>query len=423
MKISEQTSWQQAKQKKNYPQLKEDISVDVAIIGGGITGITTAYLLSKEGKKVALLEAKDSLGADTTLYTTAFITKVIDTGLEELVKMFGERRTKMVWESGQAAIDLIERIIKKEKIDCDFQKVSYYQYANEDAQFADLESEHNTAEKLGLETSLKKKNGFAFKNAGYLEIKNQAKFHPIKYVDALAEIAAENGVLIYTKSEVQDYSSGKIITVKTKNAKVKAKQVVIATYKPIKILKTFAKKGMYQSFVYEANIPKNLIKEGLYVDVENPYHYFRIDQVKNGKFDKMIIGGEDRREEAKIKDSKNFSSLEDYLESIIGNHYEITKKWTGPILEPSDGLALIGESKPGQFVATAFSGNGMTYSHIAAMMITDMIMGRKNAWAELYDPKRHMKLKTIGRKAMDYTKEFYGGYVKNTFKKERKIVK
>ncbi|GAC1413160.1 MAG: FAD-dependent oxidoreductase [Candidatus Doudnabacteria bacterium] len=420
MKIPEQTSWQDVQSDKAYPELTGKVEVDVAIIGGGLTGITTAYLLSKAGKKVAIIESKNSLVSETTLLTTAFITKVIDTGLVELVKMYGDKKARMVWESGQAAIELIEQHVKEEKIDCDFKRVSYSIYANREEQFKNLEEEHLTAQRLGQETFLKKKNSFAFKNAGYLEVPNQAKFHPIKYALALANAAAKNGALIYTNSEVTGYSVGTSINVKTKNGSVKAGKVISAAYKPIKLLSTFAKKGMYQSFVYEASIPKKMIKEGLYSDVENPYHYFRVDSIKDRDTDRMIIGGEDHREEAKMNDSKNFSALEDYLEYIIGKEYTLLKKWSGPILEPSDGLALIGEGKPNQLVATAFSGNGMTYSHIAAMMFRDLIKGKKNPWTDLYDPKRSLKLKTFGRKAIDFTEEFYGGYVKNTFKKERK---
>ncbi|MDB4939887.1 MAG: Iron-sulfur cluster-binding protein Rieske family [Candidatus Doudnabacteria bacterium] len=414
MRIQQITTWQDAKANNQYPQLKENINVDVAIVGGGITGITSAYMLAKAGKKVALVESKKYLASDTTLFTTAFITKVIDTGLSDLIKMFGEKNTKLIWESGQQAIDQIEQIVKAEKIDCDFKRVSYFTYANEDSQFQSLEEEQAAAKKVDQEVTLKKKNSFKFKNAGYLEVKNQAKFNPIKYVETLAEKAVANGVQIFTSTEVTAISGHKSVRIKTKNYEIKANQVIIATYKPIKVLKTFAKKGMYQSYVFEVKLPQNLILEGLYVDLENPYHYFRIDKEKG--FDRMIIGGEDHREEAKMSATKNFKALEAYLKNLIAVDYQITRKWTGPILEPSDGIALIGESKPNQFVATAFSGNGMTYSTIAGMIFRDAITGKKNPWSKLYDPTRKMKLKAFGRKALDYGEEFYQGYVKNNLK-------
>jgi glycine/D-amino acid oxidase-like deaminating enzyme len=139
---------------------------------------------------------------------------------------------------------------------------------------------------------------------------------------------------------------------------------------------------MYKSYVYEVRIPRGLIKEGTYEDCNNPYHYFRVD--RQAKYDRMIIGGEDNRKEIAVDDRKNFKALEEYLTELLkGKRYTIVRKWTGPILEPSDGLALIGKFRSVQLIATAFSGNGMTYSGIAAT---------------------------------DYAGEFFGGVAKNVFK-------
>jgi glycine/D-amino acid oxidase-like deaminating enzyme len=175
------------------------------------------------------------------------------------------------------------------------------------------------------------------------------------------------------------------------------------------------KKGMYYSYVYELEIPKGAIGEGLYEDDHNPYHYFRIDQGENN--DRMIIGGEDHRKEIPIDQNRNFNALEKYIqETFPGLMYRIVKRWRGPILEPSDGLPLIGrydDKEPNRYVATAFSGNGMTYGTISGMLISDLILGKKNPWEDFYDPRRALPFKGIILKGRDYIEEFIKGVVKN----------
>ncbi len=392
------------------------MEVDVAIVGAGITGVLNAYLLSEAGLSVAVFEAKKEIAADTTMFTTAFITKVIDTGLSELVKIYGAAKTRMIWESGQAAIATIAAIIKKEKIDCEFKRVDYFAYANNIDQFYELEAEYKTARELGFETSLSKRASLGFKNFGSWKVPDQAQFDPEKFVLALAKKAQSNGAKFFVDSEVKKIKGKGPLSLGVNQAKVKANYAIIATYKPFgNSLRTFMKKGMYQSYVYEARLPKDTVKEGLYVDLENPYHYLRLDSYP--KFDRLIIGGEDHREEIKMSQNKNFEALKKYLESILPDgKYKLTKRWTGPILESSDGIALIGEVKPKQLVASAFSGNGMTYSAISALMFRDIILGTQNPWTKLYDPRRALKLKPILHKARDYTLEMYHGAIQNSFK-------
>ena len=412
------TSWTDAKSAKNYPKLINKISADVAIIGGGIAGIFSGYLLAKAGVSVVLLEA-DRIGAATTMYTTAFLTQDIDTDLSELKKIYGKHKAKMVWESHRSAVDLIESIIKEEGIDCNFMRCPLYIYANAAQEYQLLEDENQTAKNLGFDTVITKKNNLDFPNAGYLKIKNQAKFNPERFLSALAERATELGLQIYEKSEVTKVSGKKALKVEAADGSVIAKNVITATYKPFKNpIQTFAKKGTYDSYVLEAEVPKGIFQEALYLDTENPYHYFRIDDA--GKNYRIIIGGEDHRAGFKIPDSKSFTALETYLKKIMaGRKYTITKKWKAPILEPSDGLALIGEYKSNRLVATAFSGNGISYSAISALLLRDIIIGKKNPWRELYDPRRIPSAKQLASKAKDYAEEFIQGACKNLFVKAK----
>ncbi|CAN5159846.1 hypothetical protein BH11PAT1_BH11PAT1_0940 [soil metagenome] len=411
------TTWlEDSKETKKYPPLTEDLEVDVLIIGAGLAGISAAYQLSHSGKSVVVID-KGSIDQTTTAYTTAFLTYYIDNSATELISMFGKAKAKRIWESHNNAIDTIEAIVKKENINCDFIRCDEYVIAHEKKELEDLEEERKSAKDLGFDFSLHEQNTLNFSNAGYMKIPKQAKFHPLKYLIALKDLAQKNGVTFYEKTEVTKISGNEPVIVETKNHRITAQKVLIATYDPFnQPLQLFAHKGMYLSYVLELEIPKNTLKEGLYLDEHNPYHYFRVDPGKT--HDRLIVGGEDHRREIPINEMKNYKALEDFVKKLLPDTpYTITKKWKGPILETIDGLAYIGSltGSPNQFIAIGFSGNGMTYSTITSILFRDFVLGDKNPWFEVYKTSRIPTPKQLYQKTVDYVGEFFGGAVKNMF--------
>ncbi|MEX2052387.1 MAG: FAD-binding oxidoreductase [Candidatus Paceibacterota bacterium] len=415
--MSDSSTWKIAESKKR-PKQEGDIVADVAIVGAGITGILNAYMLAKAGKKVVVLEKEEDILQSATLYTTAFITQCIDTDFEKLIKMFGEEKAGLVWRSGGEAIALIHRIITEEKIECDFKFAPVITYAKDKSEFEFLEKEFGAIRHSGFEATLEADGTrLNFPNSGYLEIPNQAMFHPIKFASAVAQLAEAAGAQIFVSSEVleaEEIKDGKRI-VQTSSGTVEAEDVLIATYRPLTHQGTHFKKGMYVTYIYELEIKKGHIPEGMYLDLHNPYHYFRIDSGELS--DRMIVGGEDHRKEIPIDEDKSYSMLLEYAEGILGPvNYKIVRKWRGPILEPSDGLALIGRIDEHLYVATAFSGNGMTYAAISSMLILDTIAGRANPYQEVYDPTRIPDIRQLIGKARDYGETFFGGAVRNFLK-------
>lgn len=411
------TPWREFSKKKKYPSLKKNISADVVIIGGGMAGILSAYQLSKAGKKVALLERKE-LGAFATMDTTAFITEVIDSDLSQISSIFDEKTAKDVWHSGREAIEEFQKIIEEESIDCEFVRCPNYVFASKTKQFKSLEEEYDRYEKLGLEAKLHNTGDeLGFPNYGYLEVPNQAKFHPTKFLYALAEAARKYGAQIFENTPAQALDGDGPIRIKTPTGSVTADNVIIATYKPFTHEKTHLKKAMYRSYVFELESPKGIFEEALYEDMSNPYYYFRVDPQQD--FDRVIIGGDDHKDIfGKTLVKQSFKSLKEFTDKLFqGEKYKIRNKWNGPILEPSDGLALIGEIKPHHYVATGFSGNGMTYSMISSLIIRDLILGKGSVWAKVFDPKRALlRPKRLASKARDYVEEFINGALKNLLK-------
>ncbi len=414
--ILKEPTWK-IKSDTSYPKLTENIEADVVIIGAGIAGIFNAYILSSAGLKVVVLEKEEKILQHATLHTTAFITKIIDSSFSELVAILGEDKAKLVWQSGQDAIDNIADIVKKENIDCEFKFSPVYTYAENEKQFKNLTKEYDTVKKSGFEANLQKDGSVLhFKNAGFMEVPLQAKFHPIKFAEALAKAAETHGAKIFTNSEATAIEG---LTVKTKTGQVQTKDILIATYSPLTNEGTHFRKAMYVSYVYELEITKGLIPEGLYLDMQNPYHYFRIDSYEN--IDRMIVGGEDHRKDVKVNPEKNFYALEKYIKTVLGNtEYKIIREWKGFMLESVDGLPLIGAIKPHVFVVTAFSGNGMTYAPISSTIIRDLILNNKNPYIDIYSIKRTPTLKQLSAKGFDYMFEFLGGALKNFFSPKNK---
>jgi len=410
-----------ARRSKRYPSLDKDISVDVAIIGGGITGTTAAYLLSKEGKKVALI-SDGTTEETTTAHTTGFLNAPIDTSLASLTKMFGQDIAFNVWRSTFWAIDRIEERIRDEKIECEFMRCDQYFYARDDAEWNELQEETKLAQEADFPVEAKRDSHLVFPNEGYIRVRQQAKFHALDYVNALIAAADRTGAQIYEKTEATNIRiNGRSRIVETKKGNITAKDIVMATYYPFILPKELSlHTGPYVTYIIEAEMDSGDLPEALYQDMHNPYHYFRVDRMKG--HDRLIMGGEDHRRELKIDPNKNFKALESSMRDRLKYiEFKTKLRWHWGIIEPIDGLPFIGETKadPHQYVATGFSGTGLTLGTLAAEIISDAILGRRNGWAHLYREDRPLKPSALIQKGKDYVGEFMGGAAKNMFKKAK----
>lgn len=401
----------------SYPGLTADASADVVIIGGGLAGVVSAYMLARAGKDVILLE-KDELGGGATHMTTAFITQAIDTGPDELIAMLGLENARLVWQSGESAIETIRTIAHQEEISCDFDDCPAYMYARTEKEYRHLAKDARALHALGFPVTQVHGAGLGFKSAGYLSLPGQAKFHPMKFLYGCAEKAAQNGVRIFEHTPVAILSdTGPVRLTTGQGHTVSAKDCIVATHLPFNNPKPLRfKKGMYRSYVLEARMPRGSVPEALYWDQSRPYTYFRVD--RDGDADRLILGGADHRAELPMSASRSFHALERYATELFGAiPYAVTRTWRGPIIESSDGLPLIGSYAPHRYVATAFSGNGMTYAVVAGLLFRDILSGTGHPWERLYDPTRKFALYSLIRKGSDYMREFFGGAVKNALRR------
>ncbi|KKW43050.1 MAG: Rieske family iron-sulfur cluster-binding protein [Candidatus Magasanikbacteria bacterium GW2011_GWA2_56_11] len=415
--MNQQSIWNDYSPTPEFPSLSRDYHADVAIVGAGITGLTTAYLLLKQGKKVVVLE-KDRLVSGESRNTTAFLTYATDADLSELVNTLGKEKAAAVWHSAQAAIDAIEKIVGEERLDCEFTRCPLHYCAMDDAEKKSLQKEYDLMRALDFPVTAEN-NVLSFPFA--LRIENNAKFHPLKYLYALSKKVAAMGGKIFQDTEVTDYEHAGRPAVKTKNGTVTAEHIVIATHNPnnwafdihTRILPS-------QTYVIGGTCRSGIVKEGLYIDAEDPYHYFRVDSLPGQ--DRFLLGGEDH-ETGKGGDAhERHGRLRQYLKKLLPDGaYAITNEWSGQVINTVDGLPFIGNSivTPADTLsATGYAGDGMTFGTLAGILNADIILGRKNAAQELYSLKRFQGVKETLKQNARFLKELVAGRKKTAGSEE-----
>ena len=376
--------------------LTDRISADVCIVGAGIAGMTTAYLLAREGKRVVVLD-DGPIGGGMTGRTTAHLVTALDDRYFELERLHGEDGAKLAAESHAAAINAIEAIVAQEKIKCEFERLDGFLFVPPKESKQVLDDELAAIHRAGL-TDVEKVERVpweSYDTGPALRFPNQAQFHPLKYLAGLAKALKANGGRIYTQTHATEIEGGKQARIETSgDGVVTAGSVVVATNTPVNdLIAIHTKQAPYQTYVIGARVPLGSVTRGLFWDTPDPYHYLRIETVGKGEgnYDVLIVGGEDHKTGQEDDANKRFSALERWTRHRFPMVEGIEYRWSGEVMEPVDGLAFIGRNpmdKNNVFIATGDSGNGMTHGTIAGLLLTDLILGRKNPWESLYDPSR-----------------------------------
>jgi len=374
----------------NYPSLRGDVDADVAIVGAGITGITAAYLLAKAGKSVVLVD-KGRIVMSETGHTTAHIIEATDADYRDLIKTHGEDGARTNTDAIRSAIDLIRSLVGELGIDCGFKPVDGYLYAEEEKDREYLLRQQEFLRHAGIEMEWVDHVPLPFATIGGLRCRNQYVFHVRQYLLSVAEAAAEHGVRIFENTLVNDIENaekdGRCL-VKSEEATVRARHVLLATHVPINDRgEIWAKMHMTRTYVVAAPIEPGEITDALFWDTAYPYHYTRVLDTKEGSF--LVVGGEDRDVGKDGNDEERYRSLEEYCRTRFGVT-TFTHRWSGQINEPADMVPFIGQSSHGKSVwmSTGYSGTGMTYGTLAAILLSDFALERENRYAKLYDPER-----------------------------------
>ena len=375
--------------------LASDARADVCIVGAGIAGLTTAYLLAKEGKKVIVLDDGPTAGGETCR-TTAHLVSALDDRFYHLERLHGREGARLAAQSHAAAIDRIERIVRDEAIDCDFMRLDGYLFVPAGDDPKQLEDEFESATRAGLDVSRVDRAPISsFDTGPALKFARQGQFHVLKYLRGVAAAAQRGGVQIYNGTHADRIEGGADARVETNRGVVRGDAIVVATNSPVNdLVAIHTKQAAYRTFVVGARVRHGSVPQILLWDTPDPYHYVRVQRVSEGD-DVLIVGGEDHKTGQADDGEERFRRLEDWTRERFPQVQAFEFRWSGQVMEPIDSLALIGRNpldSDNVYIATGDSGNGMTHGTIAGMLLADLIIGRENPWEQLYDPSR----KTLG---------------------------
>ena len=390
--------WMATSEVEPHAQLRRDETADVCVIGAGIAGMTTAYLLASEGKTVVVLD-DGPIGGGETGRTTAHLSNALDDRYFEIERLHGSDGLRLAAESHTAAISRIEAIVNSEKIDCDFERLDGYLFVPPGERLDVLDRELAAAHRAGLpEVILVERAPLAFNTGPCLKFQRQGQFHPLKYLSGLSLAIKRLGGRIFTFTHAENIEGGSSACVATKDGPVvSARDIVVATNTPVNnLVAIHTKQAAYRSYVIGITVPAGSVTRALFWDTGEPYHYLRLDRMGANKDSKnadevLIVGGEDHKVGQADDTARRYERLEEWSRERFPSAGQVQFRWSGQVMETIDGLAYIGHNpldEPNVYIVTGDSGMGMTHSTIAGILLTDLIVGRDNRWAELYDPSR-----------------------------------
>ena len=400
--------WMATEPLQSRPPLQEHTSADVCVVGAGIAGLTTAYLLARRGRSVVVIDDGPVAGGETSR-TTAHLVTALDDRYLELERLHGERGARLAAESHAAAIDTIEQVCRDEAIACDLERLDGYLFVPPGEKTDLLAREHEAARRSGVAVERVARAPLDGYDTGpALRFPDQAQFHPLKYLAGLVRAIERDGGRIHTGTRARDFEGGSDAHVTTAAGHtISARAVVVATNVPVNDrLVIHVKQQAYRTYVVALLVPPGGAPRALLWDTADPYHYVRRQGLGDGR-ELLIVGGEDHRTGQADDADERYARLEAWTRERFPAARAVEHRWSGQILEPDDSLAFIGRN-PGDenvFVATGDSGNGITHGTIAGLLLTDLIVGRESPWATLYDP---------GRKTLRAAGEYLRGNVESS---------
>lgn len=383
---------------------------DVVIVGGGVTGTTTALQLQKSGLQCVVVEAHN-LCFGATGGTTAHLNTFFDTTYDYIEKDFGEDAAQLVAKATNGALDLYRSNIEEYNIDCGYEQKDGYVYSQDEKQTEELDKIYNASIRAGVDVAYTDRIPIPVEFQKAIVFHEQANVHASRYVYALAKAFEDKGGIIVQNCMVKEVKGEGLLEVETTQGTIKGRNVIWATHIPPGVNLLHFRCAPYRSYAIAVTLNDEAYPDGLAYDMYDPYHYYRTQIIDEKKY--LIVGGEDHKTAHEENTEGCFHKLEAHVRKYF-NVKEVAFKWSSQFFEPADGLAYIGHL-PGNpsnvYVATGYSGNGMTYSHITALLFTDLLTKGESEYAKLFDPDR---LKPIAgfanfmKENIDVVKEFFG---------------
>ncbi|MEQ1878243.1 MAG: FAD-binding oxidoreductase, partial [Bdellovibrionia bacterium] len=378
--------WHRENGNAQYAALTENLECDCAVIGGGITGLSTALELQRAGLSVIVL-TEGRIGAGATGDTTAHLTFVPDLRLRALVDRYGLEKAAKVIQSLKSGLGQIAANVARHRISCDFQMVPARAFAESAEQAAGLRADQEAALALGLDVKDESVGGLGFDVEKIITVSGQAQMHPLSYLHGLASNFLLEGGRIFEGSRVVEIKDGERCEAVTAKGSVKARDLVLATHSPLGVyLSLHTRVAPYFTYAMAVRL-RSHAPEGLYWDSSDPYFYLRPLTTEDRKT--LVVGGCDHKTGQEAHTLERYQKLENYVRARF-DVTDVTHYWGQEIFESVDGLPFIGKipRTRGLWTATGFAGCGMTFGAAAGNILTDLICERENAFAGIFDPAR-----------------------------------
>ena len=384
--------WRPTPTPGQHPPLRRDLDVDVAVIGGGITGLSLAHLLKLAGRRVVVLEMHE-VGTGGTGSSTGHLTSVLDVDFPLLERRFGHHGAVEAASKSREAIFHIASMVERYAIPCGFERVDGWRYAESESGNTALEAEVSVARGLGIDAEYLAQGPLPFMR-GAVRFRDQAKFDPVRYVAALAERVDGGGCHIFEGSRVEKVTPGDPCVLEVGGHTVRAREVVHASHTPIGVvLPLQLRTAAYSSYVLALRVAGE-VPPDLYWDTADPYHYLRSTVDASGA-SLLLVGGEDHRSGGSSEG--RFESLEAYARARF-EVVELASRWSGEVFESVDGLPYVGRlgAEAHVYVATGFGGNGLTLGVAAALDLAALIQHQPQG-VSVFRPQRYKPIASARR--------------------------
>jgi len=391
--------WSSFASRTSFPNLSSDTTAEVCIIGGGITGITTAQLLKQAGFDVVVLEAL-KVGAGNTGHSTGNLYVAVEGGFDVIQSKYDTEKLRTVISARAMAMNLISENVQRYSIDCDYNSRTWYEYASTEDDVNKIEKILKAGRDAGAQITEVFPGELPFEVVKGVKMLNQAQFNPLSYVQQLAEAVSTEGCRIYENSCVTDIQEDEEqIIVKTENGNVAAKYIVHATHTPKGVFLDFhSLLGTYREYGIAATLLSEDYPEGTFWGHYENNEKYSIRTYEHEGEKRIIVVGQPHEVGQKENNEENIQNLEIFLRERfkVG---EITNRWGGQNYKPADGLPYIGRRSKGSnvFVATGFATDGLTYGTLSAIIIRDLLTGVETDYTKLFDSSRHNPLKAAGQ--------------------------
>jgi glycine/D-amino acid oxidase-like deaminating enzyme/nitrite reductase/ring-hydroxylating ferredoxin subunit len=384
--VSRSSPWLEDVGLPTFASLAGARAVDVLVIGGGISGLTAACLLQEAGREVLLVEAR-TLGSGESGRTTAHLTELLDTRYQVLERSFGLDGARAAAESSRAALQWIESFANASADGCGFRRVPAWLCAATDTQRRELERELQALRRVGSDAGWADTAPLPMNCHGAVRVERQAQLHPTRHLRALVTRFTRAGGTVHEHTRAWNVEDGMPCRVSTDRGELRAHAVLVMAHVPVSTRLAFhTKVAPYRTYGVAGPLSGEF-PDGLFWDMDNPYHYVRAQETAAGRL--LVVGGEDHKTGSGVNTAACISRLEAWTWAHFPAQ-ALPWSWSGQVLEPVDGLPFIGRSAGAAhvYVATGFSGNGTSLGTLAAMLLSDAVLGRENAWAPLYAATR-----------------------------------